>query len=121
MENEEDCDVKMEKKHDLNSEYFLISAHMSSQRLKEGLTDMGFLGPMLIPMLGSKEILIYDTSTTISAQCSYHILVRIICDICNGFRVSFILTHFIPNISALNTKLNYLTSLCWTNYIITPF
>ncbi len=40
-------------------------------------------------------------NTVISAYCGYQILVT---KLCNGGRISYILTNFIPNISALNSK-----------------
>ncbi len=67
---------------------------------------MVFLGLMPIPILGSRKTPISDISADnvcvciISAECDYQILVT---KKCNGGRISYILTKFIPNISALNT------------------
>ncbi len=66
---------------------------------------MVFLEPILTPILGSKKITISDISADviwiISAECGYQILVT---KIGNGGRISNILTNFIFNISALNSK-----------------
>ncbi len=63
------------------------------EKLGLGLTDMGFSGSVPSPILGSSKILI----SNISAERGYQILVT---KICNGGRISHILTDFIPNISA---------------------
>ncbi len=55
---------------------------------------MGFLELMLMPIY--IKIYIY-----VSARCGSQILVTNICD---GGRISYILTNLIPNISALNSK-----------------
>ncbi len=57
---------------------------------------MGFLGRILLS--GSKKIPI---PVILAAKCGYQILVT---KICNGGRISYILTNFIPNITALNSK-----------------
>ncbi len=59
---------------------------------------MGFLGQMPIPISGNERIQI---SKIISAECGYQILVT---KICNEGRISYILTNFIPNISAMNIR-----------------
>ncbi len=56
---------------------------------------------MPISILGKKKIQIADIlADMISAKCGYQILVTKICD---GGRISYIITNFIPNISALNS------------------
>ncbi len=61
---------------------------------------MGFLGLILIPILGSKKISISDKSADyvyiIFAECGYQIFLT---KICNGGRMSHILINIIPNIS----------------------
>ncbi len=60
---------------------------------------------MAISTLGSKKILISvisaDILYAVSAECDYQ---RLVTKIWNGGRMSCILTNFIPNIGALNSK-----------------
>ncbi len=65
--------------------------------LLQSPNNVGFLGPMPILILESKKIPISD----ISSECGYQILVT---KIWNGGKISSILTNFIPNIRALNSK-----------------
>ncbi len=78
------------------------------------MIDMVLLEMMLIPISGSKKLLLCDISILINVcyidvlilhmkltECCYLILVT---KICNGGRISYILANFIPNISALNSK-----------------
>ncbi len=63
----------------------------------QGPTDMGFLSRMLIPMLVSKTILISDilvnVTSIILAKFGNEILVT---KICNGGRIFYTSTNFIP-------------------------
>ncbi len=63
---------------------------MIKDHLTLGLTDMALLGPMPLPILGSKKI-------PISGGMEFGQRV-------NGDKISSILTNFITNIIALNIK-----------------
>ncbi len=79
---------------------------------------MQFLG--LMPIMESKKITISDISADIMyIKYWQNVFVKYLTDISNGGRISYILTNFISNISALNSKrlsvIKYHTPLCWTN------
>ncbi len=67
--------------------------------------DYGIFGANDDTNIREKKILIFDMLASIvyiiSVECGYQIHMT---KICNGGRISYILTNFILNISALNSK-----------------
>ncbi len=70
---------------------YITTRQRKTFSFKLRLMEMGYLGPVLVPILESKKILV----------CGYKTPVTKICD---GGRISYIFTNFFPNIRALNSK-----------------